>query len=140
LAKPLLKTGRDLNAVDTNVLVRFLTEDEPEQAARARNLFESGTVFVPLTVLLETYWVLHKAKNIPSDLVLGKLVAITRMTQVSVEDSPRFDRVIALTDAGMEFADALHVTAVNADMRFATFDRRMIRAAQRCGLRTVYSP
>lgn len=127
-------------AVDTNVLIRFLTEDEPEQAARARNLFESGTVFIPLTVLLETYWVLHRAKNLPSDLVLRKLVAITRMTQVTVEDSPRFDRVIALTDAGMEFADALHLTSVDTDVRFATFDRRMVIAAQRFGLRTVYSP
>lgn len=129
-----------MNAIDTNILVRFLTDDEPEQAARARRLFETEAIYLPLTVLLETFWVLRNGKRLPSALVLSKLLAITRMPQVMVEDAPRFDRAVALTEAGMGFADALHLSAVDPDMRFATFDRGMFRAAQRAGLQNVFAP
>ena len=47
-----------MRAVDTNVLVRFLTRDDQQQAARARKVMEQG-VFIPKTVLLETEWVLR---------------------------------------------------------------------------------
>jgi predicted nucleic-acid-binding protein len=43
-----------LTAADTNVLVRLVTRDDPEQAERAAELFRSGEIFVAKTVLLET--------------------------------------------------------------------------------------
>ena len=47
-------------AIDTNLLVRLLTNDEPQQAARAIQLFKSGAeIFIGKTVLLETAWVLR---------------------------------------------------------------------------------
>ena len=47
-------------AVDTNVVVRLLTGDNPAQAARARAIFQRETVFVVKTVILvETEWVLR---------------------------------------------------------------------------------
>jgi predicted nucleic-acid-binding protein len=48
-------------ALDTNVLVRYLTRDEPEEAARAKSLVERGPVFVAKTVMLESEWVLRSA-------------------------------------------------------------------------------
>ncbi|MGO9262991.1 MAG: PIN domain-containing protein [Bryobacteraceae bacterium] len=47
-----------MNAVDTNVVVRFLTEDDPHQYAAARRIFATGPIWVSKTVLLETAWVL----------------------------------------------------------------------------------
>lgn len=46
-------------AVDTNVLVRLLTADDPKQLAAARSLFASDPIWVAKTVLLETGWVLR---------------------------------------------------------------------------------
>ena len=43
-------------ALDTNVVVRFLVNDEAVQARRAHALIEANSVFVPVTVLLETEW------------------------------------------------------------------------------------
>ena len=40
-------------AIDTNVVVRFLVNDDPEQATRARRLIEAEDVFLSTTVLLE---------------------------------------------------------------------------------------
>jgi len=45
-------------AIDTNLLVRLLTNDEPQQAARAIQLFKSGAeIFIGKTALLETAWI-----------------------------------------------------------------------------------
>jgi predicted nucleic-acid-binding protein len=46
-------------AVDTNILVRLLTGDDPKQAAAARSLFASEQIWIAKTVLLETGWVLR---------------------------------------------------------------------------------
>jgi predicted nucleic-acid-binding protein len=48
-------------AVDTNVLVRLLTDDEPRQSAPARSLFANELIWIAKTVLLETGWVLRSA-------------------------------------------------------------------------------
>lgn len=46
-------------AFDTNLLVRILVMDHPEQVAIARRLMARETIFVSRTVLLETEWVLR---------------------------------------------------------------------------------
>lgn len=47
-------------AVDTDILVRHLIEgDDPKQAAEARRLMAEEDIFFPVTVLLETEWVLR---------------------------------------------------------------------------------
>ncbi len=46
-------------AVDTNVLVRLLTGDDPEQEAASRALFARQSIWIAKTVLLETAWVLR---------------------------------------------------------------------------------
>ena len=55
-----------MNAIDTNVLVRFLVNDDPVQSAEVRQLFaiaerERAMFYVALLVLLETIWVLESA-------------------------------------------------------------------------------
>ena len=46
-------------AVDTNVLVRLLTGDDPAQTQRSVELFAQESILIPKTVLLETEWVLR---------------------------------------------------------------------------------
>ena len=41
-------------AVDTNVLIRLITRDDPRQAARAASLMQTEEVWIGKTVLLET--------------------------------------------------------------------------------------
>lgn len=50
-----------MTALDTNVVVRFLVNDDDQQAQRARALIAAGNVHIPPTVLLETEWVLRSA-------------------------------------------------------------------------------
>ena len=55
--------------LDTNVLVRWILDEEPRQAARAQHLFEEVSeqqlpLFVPSTVMVELEWVLRSAKRV----------------------------------------------------------------------------
>ena len=43
-----------MHAIDSNVLVRFLTGDDPDQSQRALILFRDRAIWIAKTVLLET--------------------------------------------------------------------------------------
>jgi predicted nucleic-acid-binding protein len=48
-------------AVDTNIIVRFLTQDDELQYQKSLEIFQTQNVFIPDTVILETEWVLRFA-------------------------------------------------------------------------------
>ena len=50
-------------AIDTNVVVRYLTDDHPGQSPRARGLIDGQAVFVAVTVILEVEWVLRSVTH-----------------------------------------------------------------------------
>src|SRR5690606_35446867 len=68
-ARPWQKTiGVSVLGVDTNVLVRFLTEDDPVQSPQAVRLVTDKAnqpIFISLGVLVETYLVLARVKKLP---------------------------------------------------------------------------
>ena len=118
-------------AVDTNVVVRLLTNDEPDQAARAARLFEREAVFLPKTVLLETEWVLRFSYEIPQPVVLAAIRKLLGLSQVAAEDATAIARALELYEGGMDFADALHLASTRDATAFATFDTRLAKRAGR---------
>ena len=120
-------------AVDTNVLVRLLTEDEATQAAAARSLFESNPIWIAKTVLLETAWVLRSLYGFEDAKILEALTSLLGLAEVQVEDEAAVAAALALTAHGIEFADALHLGSCPPGARFVSFDRAFIRRATRAG-------
>ena len=59
MSKALLQNGEIMIAIDTNVLVRIVTNDQPEQARRAAILLLNQPVFISKTVILGVGWVLR---------------------------------------------------------------------------------
>lgn len=45
-----------MTGVDTNIIVRLLTGDDPAQSAKAKAVFKQESLYVPDTVMLETEW------------------------------------------------------------------------------------
>ena len=127
-------------AIDANVVVRFLTGDDPEHSVRARALVESEDVFVATTVLLETEWVLRSAYGFGRGAVVSALRAFAGLPRVRVEDPARLAEALDRAAAGFDFADALHIATPEAAQGFATFDTRLIRSARRVGLTSVREP
>jgi len=119
--------------VDTNVLVRLLTGDDPDQAGRAANLFARESIFIPKTVLLETEWVLRYSYELPPRVVLAAFRNVLGLPQVVVEDSGALVEALARYEDGMDFADALHLASARKADGFATFDTRLKKPGGQTG-------
>ncbi len=127
-------------AIDTNVLVRFVVNDDHEQAARARALIDSGDVLVPTTVLLETEWVLRTAYKVADQDMFETLRAFLALPRVFAENDEAALSALDWAEQGMDFADALHLASSANCRAFASFDRELARAAAEVGALTVRVP
>ncbi|MBW1997827.1 MAG: type II toxin-antitoxin system VapC family toxin [Deltaproteobacteria bacterium] len=117
-------------AVDTNLLVRLLTRDDPNQAKRAARIMTNDDIFIPKTVMLETEWVLRHAYGIGKDAILKGLQKTMGLPNVSVEDQQTVFRAMSWYGLGLDFADALHLASAMKVDKFATFDKAFIKKAQ----------
>ena len=117
-------------ALDTNVVVRFLTRDDPAQAVRARALIETGAAFVARTVVLETEWVLRTLYRLERGIIMAGLTGLLGLPGVEIEDRPTIARALDWCAQGMDFADALHLASAARSERFATFDQDLARRAK----------
>jgi len=116
-------------AVDTNVLVRLLTGDEPGQSARARALFEREAVLLAKTVILESEWVLRRLYRFGSERIADAFVALVALPDLVCEDAGAVADAIQWLRGGMDFADALHLASARSAGRFATFDDKLAKRA-----------
>ena len=114
-------------AVDTNVVVRVLTRDDIEQAPRARTLLESGSAFVPKSVVLETEWVLRSIYRFERPAILDGITGLLGLPGIEVEDRPAVARALQWYREGLDFADALHLASSGRAEAFASFDRTLRR-------------
>ena len=77
-----------MKAVDTNVLVRLLTGDDPKQSAVARELFTTEQIWIAKTVLLEANWVLHSSYDFEDDVIIASFERLIGLDNIHVEDEP----------------------------------------------------
>lgn len=124
-------------AIDTNVVVRFLTRDDPEQAARAVRLMKSEALYVSTSVLLETEWVLRSVYGFAGDRVRQALRGLSGLPNVTLQDQNAAAAALERADQGLDFADALHLSAAAACEGFVTFDAKLVRAANDAGVATA---
>ena len=120
-----------MQAVDTNVVVRFLTSDDVRQANKARAVVGQTRVFVSRTVVLEVEWVLRGVYGFSSGQVVAGIRAIAGLPGVEIEDADLVAKALDWTESGMDFADALHLGAAANCQGFLTFDQRLARSAAR---------
>ena len=118
-----------MHAVDTNVLVRLLTADEPEQTRRAAALFQREDIFIAKTVLLETAWVLQSVYDLKAPAILDALRKLAGLANVEIEDAQAVWLALGACEKGMDLADALHVASSRGADKFATFDARVVKSA-----------
>jgi len=124
-----MNCARAVIAADTNIIVRLLTGDDPRQTDKARRLFDTNTVFLPKTVLLESEWVLRRLYRLDHAAIVRALDALISLSNVRCEDEPVVRQALVWSQVGLDFADALHLAASRSVERFATFDRALIKAA-----------
>ena len=120
-------------AVDTNLVVRYLTGDHPKQSPRSRALIDGRAVFVPATVMLEVEWVLRSAYGYRPADVARALRSFAGLPTVTVEDGAIVAVALDLAERGMDFADALHLGKAAHCEGMVSFDRKFVKAAKAAG-------
>jgi len=73
-------------AIDTNVLVRLLVNDDEAQGSRARAAFETEDIWIGKTVLLETFWVLRSVYDFDDTAIARAIEGALGLPRVQVED------------------------------------------------------
>ncbi len=123
--------------LDTNILVRYLVRDDPEQARTARRFMESRCTeetpgWIDRIVLCELVWVLEGAYGYDRGAIAEVLEHLLRTAELEFDAVERVWQALrAYRDRGMDFADALIVFS-NLDAgceETVTFDQRMSRLA-----------
>lgn len=118
-------------ALDTNVLVRYLVQDDAAQSAAARKLIrkyvaEGQALFIPVTVALELEWVLRSNFGFGKDAVVQTLSDLLSSAEVSFESERALEVALLLyREASAGYSDCLHIAlAVEAgEQPLWTFDK-----------------
>ncbi|MEN9353748.1 MAG: hypothetical protein RL318_1073 [Fibrobacterota bacterium] len=131
-----------MRALDTNVLVRALVQDDPAQSERASALFRSGEeLLIPLTVLLETEWVLRRLYKRSFPEIAEAFRALLSLPLVRVNQRDVVELALEwASEQGLDFADAMHLAQSQDAALFMTFDRRFVSRAEVCGTCRVEEP
>lgn len=113
--------------IDTNVLIRFLVNDDPDQGRLARELFARLTPdapgFLPREVLLESVWVLERAYRFDRATIVRAIEGLLESREIVVEAADDIGLALSrYARGGAGFADQL-----------------IIAISQRAGCSTVYS-
>lgn len=98
--------------LDTNVLVRYIMQDDPMQSAKATTLMESLKVdrpgFVGVVSIVELYWVLTSCYDLTNDQVGQALDILLRTREIVVDRADEVLRALKVFETGKaDFADCL---------------------------------
>jgi predicted nucleic-acid-binding protein len=121
--------------LDTNILVRYLTQDDPIQSPKTTEIFERRLTeenpgFVSIVAMVETVWVLERAYGLTTDEIVRAIERVLQTDVLIVENEQEvFTAMIALKERQGSFADAV-IAALGARMGCSwtlTFDQKALR-------------
>lgn len=127
--------------LDTNVLVRYIMQDDAKQSKLASRLIESLTVeepgFFPLVAVIELVWVLSSSFELVRAQVVSALEVLLQTKEIQVERAEVVWRAVRVyRDSSADFADCLveRSAAAAGCVRTMTFDRG---AAKNCSMMLI---
>lgn len=127
--------------LDTNVLVRYIMQDDARQAPLATRLVESLSAespgFVPLVSVVELSWVLSSAYELDRTQLVEAFEALLRTKEIVVDRAETVWKALRVfQSANADFADCLieRSAAAAGCERTMTFDRSAVKG---CGMTLV---
>jgi predicted nucleic-acid-binding protein len=119
--------------VDTNILIRLLTKDDPEQYQKVYALFQQEDIFLLETVLLETELVLRYSYKFEKDKIIQAFRQLLSLPNVFVENQQLIKNALDWAEQSLDFPDALHLAKSQNEVIFLTFDQKFIKRSQSLG-------
>jgi predicted nucleic-acid-binding protein len=129
-----------VRAIDTNVIIRLLTQDDLEQFHTAKRIVEVGDIFVGTTVILECEWVLRTSYNYGASKIARSLTDLAGLPGVVLEEPFKLAQALDWLEQGLDFADALHLARSQHCDTFISFDRKLAGRAKALGTIPVMHP
>lgn len=127
-------------AIDTNILVRLLTGDNATQFKASLKLFSNEEIFIADTVILETEWVLRAAFDLDRMSICEAFKRVFGLPNVNISNGQVLSQAISWHEAGMDFADALHLSLSQDHDVMKTFDSDFIKKAKNLSSCRVEKP
>jgi len=121
--------------LDTTILIRYLTQDDPIQSAQATEIFERRLTpwnpgFVSVVAMVETVWVLDRAYGLTAREMATAIERILQIEVLVIENEQQvFSAMVSLKQGRGSFADAL-ITELGfraGCTRTLTFDQKASR-------------
>jgi predicted nucleic-acid-binding protein len=123
-------------ALDTNVLVRYIVQDDPKQAKLANQLIHSLTAaepgYIGLISVIELVWVMQSCYEASKEEVVAVLDKLLRTQELIIENAETVHKALsAFSKSKADFSDCLIERSANAAGCNATmtFDRNAVKFA-----------
>ena len=121
--------------LETNILIRYLTQDGPAQSAKATEILErrltpNNPGFVSVVAMVETVWVLDRAYGLTTQEIATAVERLLQVEVLTIENEQEvFTAMVALKQGRGSFADALiaELGARAGCTRTLTFDQKAVR-------------
>lgn len=120
-----------MKAIDTNILVRLIVGDNPEQFEASAKLFATEQIFICDTVILETEWVLRGVYGLTRSEVCEGFRKLFGLDNVYLSEPELVFQAIGWHEMGLDFADAFHLALSQSYECLKTFDGRFIKRAKK---------
>lgn len=117
-------------AIDTNVIIRFLTRDNEAQYKKAYRIFNREEVFIPDTVILETEWVLRFAYKFQPKAICDAFNRLFGLDNVYLSNPHSTAQAIKWHTEGLDFSDALHLAHSQECEHLYSFDAKFSTKAK----------
>lgn len=127
-------------AIDTNIIVRFLTKDDAKQYSASRKLFEIEEIYIPDTVILETEWVLRFAYEFKPTEICNAFRKLFGLHNVKLSNEFTIAQAINWHEQGLDFADAIHLALSQNTPTLKTFDDKFIKKSKDLSKCVVQKP
>ena len=123
--------------IDTNVLLRFILNDDAKQHAKVRKYFISNELllYLPIMTLCETIWVIKDKMKIPRQSVIQILTALVEQNNILTANEA-FDYGMKFLKSGGDFADGViaYQTQCHDNAILLTFDKKSHKIAKQLNI------
>lgn len=117
-----------IRTVDTCVLARWLMRDDPVQTPIADRIMD-GPIEITHTVLLELGWLMMSVGRMSREQFADTAFALLAIEQAVIDNRDRLRWAVERFRVGADWADMIHIAAVDAGTMFASFEKSLVSRA-----------
>jgi predicted nucleic-acid-binding protein len=124
-----------MNAIDTNLLVRLILNDDAAQAQKALAILNSPEqIWIAKSVFLELEWVLRGVYKFEKQAIYDVLIDFLDLENVLIEQVEQIKFALSYYQQGMDFGDAIHLVSSLETNHFYTFDKKFVNCAKKLNI------